>query len=208
MALSQVTAPATEPITLAEANAQCKIDVPDENDLVDTLIIAAREYVEAFTHRALITQTWDLTLDGFPDQWSTVARDHQQVGEGAIWLPAPPTASVTSITYVDTQGVTQTWSPTLYTVDNPQGPKARRARIVPAYSQYYPVTRTVPNAVTVRFVAGYGATAAAVPFSIKAAMKLLIGNWWLNREAGQIIRGSADILPFGVDALLWPYKAF
>ena len=33
---------------------------------------------------------------------------------------------------------------------------------------------------SVRFVAGYGA-AAAVPAPIKSAMKLLIGNWWMNR---------------------------
>ncbi len=121
-------------------------------------------------------------------------------------LPGPPLVSVTSINYVATSGTTTLWDPANYTVDNPQGPKARVGRIVPAWSIYYPVTRTVPNAVTVRFTAGYG-DAPLVPASLKAAMKLLLGNWWLNREAGEIIRGSADVLPFGVEALLWPYKA-
>ena len=37
-------------------------------------------------------------------------------------------------------------------------------------------------------------------------MKLMIGNLYRNREAGQIIRGSADVLPFGADALLAPYR--
>lgn len=195
MALSLVAAPATEPLSLAEAKAHLKLDADDENDLIATLVVAAREYVETHTHRALITQTWDLQLMGFP--WAL---------GGFLELPKPPCLSVTSVTYVDTNGVTQTWDPTLYTVDNPQGPKARMARIVPAYFQIFPVTRQVPNAAVVRFVAGYGG-AALVPASLKAGMKLLLGNWWLNREAGQIVRGSADILPFGVDSLLWPYKA-
>lgn len=202
MALSLVTAPATEPLSLAEAKAQLRVDTDDENDLILTLIGAAREYGETFTHRAFITQTWDLQLDGFPFQVLDT-----NSATGAIVIPKPPCTSVTSITYVDMQGVTQTWDPTLWTLDNPQGPKARPARIVPAYFQIYPVTRWVPNAATVRFKAGYG-DASTVPFAIKAAMKLLIGNWWVNREAGQIVRGSADVLPFGVDPLLWAYKAF
>ena len=208
MSLSLVTAPAVEPVSLAEAKLHLRVDIDDENDLIDTLITAAREYVETFTHRALITQTYDLKLDDFPTSWSSTGRDLEQVSEGAIWLCPPPVSSVTSITYVDTNGATQTWSAALYTTDLPAGPKARPGRVLPAFSQWYPVMRSVANAVTVRFVAGYGATGATVPNALKAAMKLLIGNWWLNREAGQIVRGSADVLPFGIDALLWPFKAF
>ena len=163
-------------------------------------LVAARQFAETYTHRALITQTWDLQLDGFP-AWSGLTSD------GGLELPKPPLVSVTSVSYVDTAGVTQTWAASNYTVDAPAGPWARMGRVVPGWSLYYPVARTVPNAVTVRFVAGYGA-ASAVPPPIKAAMKLLIGNWWMNREAGAIVRASADILPFGVDALLWPFKAF
>lgn len=209
MALSLVTAPATEPLTLLQAKTHCRLDLDThaEDGLIQDLLVASREFCEAFTHRAFITQTWDLQLDGFPANWSTVYVDARQVDGGAIWIPKPPLVSVTSVTYVDTNGATQTWAPSNYTVDAPQGPMARPGRVVPAWSIYYPVTRSVPNAATVRFVAGYGA-AAAVPKAITAAMKLLLGNWTLNREAGQIIRGSADILPFGVAELLWPYKAF
>ncbi len=193
------------------ADASLGVQAPVTNTTADPAyaqwITAARQYVERFTHRALITQTWDLQLDGFPLTWSTVQIDARQVDGGAIWVPKPPLVSVTSVSYVDTNGVTQVWAPTNYTVDAPQGETARMGRVVPAWSIYYPVTRTVPNAATVRFVAGYG-SAAAVPSAMKSAMKLLIGNWYLNREAGEIIRGSADVLPFGVDALLWPFKAF
>lgn len=199
MSLFLVTAPKVEPLTLAEAKSHLRVDdsIHDEDGLIEGLIVAAREYAETFTHRALITQTWDLKLDEFPC-WQT---------SEPIVLPLPPVQSVTSVSYIDTTGTTQTWATTYYDTDFPTGPHACAARIQPAYQQIYPVTRAVPNAVTVRFVAGYGA-ASTVPAPIKAAMKLLIGNWWLNREAGQIVRGSSDVLPFGVDTLLWPFKSF
>jgi len=160
-------------------------------------LTAARQYCETFTHRALITQTWDLKLDGFP------------CGE-AIWLPKPPLISITTatgliVTYTATAGTLTTWAEANYTVDAPAGPTAAPGRIVPAYGVVYPSTRDVPNAVNVRFVAGYGA-ASAVPAGIKAAIKLLIGAWWNQREAV----GAANLAetPMGVGALLWPFKSF
>ncbi len=193
------------------ADSSLGVQAPVTNTTADPQLVdwitAARQVCETFTHRAFVTQTWDYALDGFPNLWSTIYIDERRVDDGAIWLPKAPCQSVTSVSYVATDGSTQVWASSNYTVDKPSGEQARRARVVPAWSIYYPVTRTVPNAVTVRFVAGYGA-ASTVPRGIKSAMKLLIGNWFLNREAGQIIRGSADVLPFGVDVLLWPFKSF
>jgi len=189
MALSLVTPPAVEPVSLADAKGQLRLSLADDDALITALIVAAREYVETFTHRALITQTWDDTRDAFP-------------GDDVIWLPKAPLFMATPpvITYVDTNGATQTWSSTLYTVDAPTGPKARLACLVPNYGQSYPSTRAVINAVTIRFVAGYGATATTVPASLKHAMKLVIETW--------LAGSSAAPLPSAVDALLWPYKSF
>jgi uncharacterized phiE125 gp8 family phage protein len=123
-------------------------------------------------------------------------------------LPKAPVTSVTSVTYLDTSGVSQTWSSSLYLTDLPTGPHAARARITPAYAQYYPSTYDVPNAVTVRFVAGY-TNADAVPMAIKAAMLFLIGHWYMNRSAVAI--GSNNIptaIPMTVEALLWPFTTF
>lgn len=193
MALSLIAAPTGEPVSLDEAKAQCNVNVDDDNGLLDNLIAAAREYVETFTHRVLLTQTWDLKLDAFPY-------------DGAIWLPMPPVSSVTSVTYRATDGTSTTWSSSLYDTDLPSGPKAHPARIVPAYAQFYPVTRDMVNAVTVRFVCGYGA-AGDVPSSIKSAMLLLIGHWYTNREAVNVGNITSEI-PVAAPALLWPYKAF
>ncbi len=184
--------------------------VPSVNTTADpelvSWITAARMFCERFTHRSLITTTWELGLDGFP--YYPLSTQYQaSVAANAVQLPQAPLQSVTSIIYVDTAGATQTWNSSNYTVDTPAGPTAGPGSIVPGWSVFYPVTRTVPNAVTIRFVAGYG-SAGAVPAPIKSAMKLLIGLWHANREAGQIIRGSADVLPYGIESLLWPYKVF
>lgn len=198
MALFLATAPTAEPLTLADAKLHLRIDTSttDEDALVTALIQAARETVETYTHRAIPAQTWDLKLDGFTA--------HEYFEDGAIWLPKPPVSSVTSVTYLDGAGASQTWTATTgWLSDLPTGPWARRARIYPAFGVSWPATYGVPNAVTIRFVAGY----TSVPEAIKAGMKLLIGHWYQNRET--VITGTiAQELPVTVAALLWPFKSF
>lgn len=192
MGLSLVTAPATEPLSLEEARAHLRVDVSDDDALISALIPASRQFVESYTGRKLVTQTWDYQLDGFPC--------------GAIVVPLAPVASVTSITYVGSDGTTQTWSASDYRTDVPAGPWAQRPRIEPAYGLSYPSTRGLLNSVTVRCVAGYG-SATAVPEALKAAMKILIGQWYEQREP-VVIGQTPFVVPFTIDALLWPFKVF
>lgn len=189
MSLSLVTGPETEPVTLDEAKDHLRLTTDDENDLIEALIVSAREYAETFTHRAFLTQTWDEKLDAFPD---------------VLEVPLPPlqiTPTAPVITYVDTAGATQTLSASLYTIDAPTGPHARPARIVPAYGLTWPSTRDVPNAVTVRFVAGYGLAAGSVPALIRLAMKEHIRMNWLRGD-------GADAILTWVNTQLWTFKAF
>lgn len=190
--LSLVSGPTAEPVTLAEAKLHVRDDQAENDSLLQSLIVAARQHVEAVTGRALMTQTWDVMLDGFPS--------------GSIWVPKAPLISVTSVSYLDTAGATQVWGTGNYTVSAPTHDRAQQGRISPNYGVCYPATQSVPNAVTVRVVAGYG-SAARVPEAIKAAMKLLIGHWYGSREA--VIYGQTAVaIPAGVDALLWPFKVF
>jgi len=192
MALFLQTAPTPEPVTLTEAKAHCRVDVSDDDTLITALITAARQHAEAFTHRAIPPQTWDLKLDAFPCGW-----------QSPIVLPMPPTTAVTSVTYVDTAGASQTWSSSNYTTEFPSGDMASPARIVPIYGVTWPQTQRVINAVTVRFVAGY----TTCPEAIKHGIKLLIGHWYAHRES-VVVGTISQQLPTAVDALLWPYKAF
>ena len=182
--LTLITPPATEPLTLEDAKLHLREDGTAQDALITSLIKAAREHVEGFLGRALVTQTWDLTLDGFPSS-------------GEVLIPRPPLVSVTSVKYLDAAGVQQTMTASDYVVDVAQQP----GRVFLAYGANWPTIQTRQNAVVIRFVAGYGA-AASVPESIKAAVKLLVGHWYENREAA-IVGTSAAAVPMAVESLLW-----
>ena len=201
MALFLVDGPSQEPISLDDAKDHCNVDVGDDDALITGLIVAARETVEAHTRRKLVTQTWDLTLDTFADC------DYYR--DGAIWLPFPPVSSITSITYLDTSGDSQTWDSSLYLTDLPTGPTARRARITPAYGIYWPSTYSVMNAATIRFVCGYGTEPEDVPASLLHAIKMLVSHWYRIREPVSVGAGNTTaVIPVTIDHLLWPFRAY
>lgn len=166
-ALTLHTAPVEEPVTLAEAKMHCRITSSTEDALVSAWIIAARGRAENYTHRRFITQTWDWSMDAFP--------------YGVLAVPHAPLQSVTAITYVDAVGLEQVLDPAAYQVDAMSDP----GRIAPAAGgtwTWVVVPSNTLNAVTVRFVCGYG-LAADVPQEIRAAMLLHISDLNEHREA-------------------------
>lgn len=166
MGLVQVTAPASEPITLAEAKLHLREDGTAQNDLITAHIIAARQLAENDTGRSFVSQQWRLTMDDFPRDGSPIR------------LERPPLVSVQSITYVDSTGVTQTLAASEYVVDV----STLYGEVVLAYGAAWPNVRAGRGAVTVNYTAGYGA-AAAVPEAIKAAIKLMVADLYENRES-------------------------
>ena len=180
MHLKRTVDPVAEPITWAECMAHLRLDDETEKNYIESLIVAAREYAEQATGRALMTQTWELKLDRFPP---------------VIVVPFPPLQSAT-ISYVDTNGTTQTLGTGVYTVNT----SAEPGRIYEAYNQTWPSVRDQEDAVTVTYVAGY-TSASAVPQTIKQAMMILVTHWFAVREP--IITGTivADT-PMSVQSLL------
>jgi uncharacterized phiE125 gp8 family phage protein len=204
MALKLVTPATAYPVSLQEMKDHLRVDGTDEDDLVTSLIAAGTGYAEAEARRAFVTQTWRLSLDAFPSP----ARGCRSLESGQhglhdpILIPLAPVIAVSSLTYVDTAGDTQTWSSSNYTVDADAEP----ARVVPAYGVAWPATRDVPNAVKVTFTAGYGA-ASAVPDGVKVAIRMLAAHWYENREAVAVEQGVTTApVPMAVDALLGRYR--
>jgi uncharacterized phiE125 gp8 family phage protein len=161
-----VTPPAVEPVSLAELKLHLRVeqDQAAEDDLITSLGKAAREYAEKHTRRSFITTTWRKKFGRFCNR---------------MVLDNPPLIAVSTITYVDDAGDSQTLSASLYQVVSSEEP----GFVCPAYAVTWPTTRNIPEAVTVNYTAGYGATAASVPEGIKAAIKLIVGNLYENREA-------------------------
>lgn len=187
------TAPSAEPLTLAEAKAHLRLDVSDEDSLVTALIQGAREWTENYCRRSWVRRTLELRLDCFP---------------ALIKLPRGPVSSLVGITYTDQNGQEATVAPATYQADLYSTPP----RIMTVLGAVWPVPKVgAINAVVVEYVAGYapGDTsptdhAANVPAAVKAAMKLLIGGWYQNRE--HIVTAPPSEVPFAVRSLLAPFE--
>lgn len=166
--LTEITPPASEPLTVTEAKQHCRVDIPDDDILLGAYIEAARQLIEENTGRAFVDRTYRLDMPLFDTD---------------IILPMPPLLSVTSVEYYDTSNSLQTLATTEYDIDYPAG------RIVQAYGGTYPATYSRHDAVQITFTAGVGTTsspAMTVPERIKAAMRLLVGDMYENREAAVI----------------------
>ncbi len=55
-----LTAPAVEPVSLAEAKAFLRVEHNDDDGVIEALALASRIHVESRTRRALISQSWRL----------------------------------------------------------------------------------------------------------------------------------------------------
>ncbi len=184
--LAQTSAPSIEPLTTADAKHHARVDAGADDAYVAQLVKVARRYVERITGRQLITATYELRMDRFYE---------------VILLPRPPVQSVTSVKYIDTEGNSATVSSDEYDTDL----KSEPARITEAWGEVWPATRSVVNAVTVTYDAGYGDNASDVPGDLIHAMKLLVGHWYEYRE--QTIAGAVSRqIPVGVEALCRNYS--
>lgn len=173
-----------------------KVDVSDDDTLIDDLIGAAAAHMDGrdgVLGRALLTQTWTLALDDFPcETW-----DDPYAG---IRVPLPPLQSVSSITYLDGQGVEQTLATSVYAVDT-----ASQPGIISLKSgQSWPGVQDVRNAVTITFVAGYGDTASALPRPLRLAAQQLVATWYDNRPS-VVIGTISSVLPHAFPRLIAPY---
>jgi len=203
MPLQLVTPPAAEPVSLAEAKLHLRVDFPDEDALIASLIAAARQAAETITGRQLVTARWKLVLDSFPGPslMGVPAGLSFSLPGHAILLPKCPVQSVAAIEYLDMASVVQIMPPAEYTVDAACEP----ARVTPVFGRIWPIALPQIGAVTVTFDAGYG-TAASVPEGIKSWIKLRVGSLYAHREEVAVLsRGKIEPLPF-IDGLLDPYK--
>lgn len=181
MSLATGGAPAGEPVTMDEARSHCRLDDTDSDDVLAGLIAAARQYVEGVTRLALLTQTWDVTFPRFGD---------------VMQMPKSPLQSVSSIKYLDEDGVQQTLASSVYRTTGTEP-----GVITLDEDQEWPSVQPVVDPVTIQIVCGYG-TRTAVPATLRHAIKLLVGHWFENRENAVYGMGQYAETPLAVDSLL------
>ena len=189
--LTRQTAPAVEPVTLAEAKAHLRVDTSDDDTYIATLIKAAREWCEEYLDRTLVSTQWVLRLDRF-----------HAGGTEDIAIPRPPmaatgTATTVVVTYTLESGTTATLSTSQYRVDRSSTPGAVRT----LYGGNWPPALEDEGSVSVTYWAGYGPSGSDTPAAIRHAILMLVGHWYENR--GAVLVGSiSKPLEFAVESLL------
>lgn len=161
MGIRRTTAPAAEPLTLAEAKLHLRVDTSDEDAYIGALISAARIACEERIGRTLINSTWTLTANS----WDEIDN-----------LPYPPVISITSVSYVSSAGSTIALPSGDYMLEvTDQSPALMPTNV-------WPEAKDQLNAVTVVYTAGYGASGANVPAPIRQWILLAIGDMYAVRE--------------------------
>jgi uncharacterized phiE125 gp8 family phage protein len=171
--LRLIAPPATEPVSLTEAKLHLKVDGSTDDALIAALISAARMLCEAYQGRGYITQTWELTLDAFP--------------ESPFELPVAPLATITSIKYRDTAGTETTLSASDYVLDL----SAEPGRVALADGKSWPSVSLYPvGGVKIRYTVG----GESAPANVKQAILLTVGGWYEDRQAGSDLSPAAKAL--------------
>ena len=203
-ALSVVTPPAVEPVSVQLVKRHTRIDFDDDDELLAPYITAARTWVEQYLGRVLIAQqlTWviarEMPRNGYPMlsmpltllilplwfQWPFAQR-------GALELPRQPVISVDAVSFGQWgQANSNLVVGTDYDVD-----------IASARLLIRPNSEVIPNDhLSVTFTAGYGASGAAVPQTILQAIMLLTAFFYENRG------DSSAEKPAAAEMLLAPHR--
>lgn len=165
---AKATGTPVEPVTLEQAKWQCHVDHDDDDDYLTSVISATCAYVEKYTGMSIAEQTVEVNCDS----WRDFAR-----------LPATPVQSVTSITYIDADGATQTLPDTVYELRSDAG------SIVLKAGQGWPMT-SMGDRIKLTAVVGGDA-----PPDVKHAMLLYISGLNDNREGvPEDVRSTFDNL--------------
>lgn len=203
MGIQLISPPTATPITLVEAKEFLRVTDNLQDATIISLINEATTYVERKTRRQLCSATYALVLDSFTGTDRIASWDYYTFpGQsqmpyavsdpiwawgyraGVIYLQVPPAQSVTSITYTDTYGNTETLPSDQYVCDFVSEP----ARISPAYGLFWPWPLLQMNSVTITWVAGYGGPADVLE-TLKGAIRLYVAHRWINREGGELPNG-------------------
>lgn len=179
------TAPAVEPVTVEEMKTQLRIDGTDEDAFLEDAITEARQEIEDLTSLALITQSWQLTIDRWPNGrepwWDGTVQAHINTLSGvdrSLDMPRFPLQSITTVTTFDEAGnsaavvVADTFD-----IDTQQLP----GRLTLKSGATWPTALRDTNAIEIVYVAGYGDDAADVPAPLKRAIKNVVGYIYSHR---------------------------
>ncbi len=181
-----IGAPAIEPVSLADAKSWLREDGAEEDQLIQTLIVAARMTLEAYTRRFFVTQSWRLVFDCWPDSVASKA---------TLCIPFAPFEAATAIRVFDANDVAQTVNAASYRAP----PSNDGGRI--SFASAPPAPGRATDGIEIDFNVGYGALASNVPQPLRQAILALVAHWREHRGDD-----GDDALPKAVAQLAAPFR--
>lgn len=184
--LTRLTPPVAEPLSLAEIKAHLRVETDAEDGLLASYLIAAREAVERYLRRALISQGWRLVLDLWP--------------EGPVRFPRPPLLAVDAVRVFDADNVASLVDPARYHVES----RAEPGFLLPTDGESLPRPGRRHGGIEIDFTAGFGEGWNDVPAAIRQALLMMIAELYEHRgRASPVIAGEVRCLldPFRMISL-------
>lgn len=163
-------------VDLALAKQHLRVEHDDEDSLITAYLNAAIDWVESHTGKLLTRREVTQTEPGFVSYFRL------------YYGPAPATVSVA---YADSDNLAATVDDALLA----------DTRLYPPVGDAWPsAARNTP--VTLTYTAGF----ETAPDALNAAVLLLVGHYYKNREAVTLSTTNPEELPLAVEALCRPYR--
>lgn len=182
---SVVTKATAIPVSVDECKKHGNITATDDDALIADFLQTAFDWLQppdGVLRVSIATQTLRLSLPCWPSR--------------RIELPAGPVQQIVSVRYFDQNNADVLLSSSEYFQD--------RDWLQFAETFTAPSLFERPSAVRIEYDAGF-ASPAATPAFVKSAIKMLVANWYEQREAVSIV-GPLSLMPLGVDDLIGVYR--
>ncbi len=182
--LSKVAGVVESPVSVENCKLDLKIQHNADDELLEDYIAAACALVggkDGIVGKVLTAENWALKIAG---------------ASGCVVLPLSPVQSIVSITYFDAENTAQTLDVDDFYLYGDED----SAFIEPKTGVNWPAVFNRRDAITIEFVAGFGAV-DNVPKNITRAIRLIVAHWYENRTA-VLVGVTAQELPIAVQSLL------
>jgi uncharacterized phiE125 gp8 family phage protein len=167
-------------ISVANLKAHLRVDHSDEDTLIEAYRDAAIKWVEDYCN----TRLGDVTAVMYMDAFYTCA------------IPVGPVSAISSVTYVDQAGDSQTLNTTYWWADL----KRKPARIT--FDSPPDLYDDTFNAVQVNMTIGYAE--ADIPTPLIHAVRLMVAHLYESRQA--VAYSQSYEVPLGLHSVLSPYR--
>ena len=180
-----LTVPAVEPLSLDQAKAFLRVEHGDDDDVIAALIAGSRIHVESQTRRALITQSWRISADCWPQ-------------DGRLQILPAPLQALSAARVFDFEGMAHDVDIQAFVLD-------KGASLLAFAPWALPAPGRVAAGIALDVTVGYGDAASAVPEALRQAIRLLVAHWYDNRGLIAVGQQVAE-LPATVSSLIAPYR--